>query len=112
MDGITLTDMGVGWVLLPCDQIGADAIWTKNGRKLTKNGLSVFLRVLNWRTKIELKITYFACNKGGSKFILACPLTDMPLSGGWVGGLDFRPDRVMPSSHLLRNPPPPPPPPD
>ena len=48
---------------------------------------TVFLRVLNWRTKIELKITYFACNKGGSKFILACPVTDMPLSGhGAVGG--------------------------
>ena len=38
MDGITLTDMGGGWVLLPCDQIGADAIWTKNGQKMDKNG--------------------------------------------------------------------------
>ena len=34
--------------------------------------------------KIDLKITYFACNKGGSEFILACPVTDMLLSGGWV----------------------------
>ena len=30
MDGITLTDMGGGWVLSPCDQIAADAYWTKN----------------------------------------------------------------------------------
>ena len=37
MDGITLTDMGGGWVLLPCDQIGAGAIWTKNGQKMDKN---------------------------------------------------------------------------
>ena len=29
MDGITLTDMGGGWVLSPCDQIAADANWTK-----------------------------------------------------------------------------------
>ena len=36
MDGIILTDMGGGWVLLPCDQIGADAIWTKNGQKMDK----------------------------------------------------------------------------
>ena len=37
MDGITLTDMGGGWVLLPCDQIGANATWTKNGQKMDKN---------------------------------------------------------------------------
>ena len=27
---------GGGWVLLPCDQIGADAIWIKNGQKMDK----------------------------------------------------------------------------